>query len=142
MNYLVIGLVPQDWSYQKKKKFVHECRYFIWDDSELFCLGADHILRRCVPQEEQQAILEHCHAKLGGGHYSSKITGHKVFECRFYWPTIFKDAHEFYLRCRAWQASLNMGKKDHMPLTPIIKIEIFYVWGIDFMGPFSQFLWI
>ena len=73
-----------------------------------------------------------------GGHYASKITGHKVFECGFYWPTIFKDAHEFYLRCRACQASLNMGKKDHMPLTPIIEIEIFDVWGIDFMGPFPN----
>jgi len=24
-----------------------------------------------------------------------------------------------------------------MPLNPIIIIEIFYVWGIDFMAPFS-----
>ena len=138
MNYLVTGLMPQDWSYEKKEKFVHEFRYFIWDDPELFHLGPDHILRRCVPQEEHQAILEHCHAKPGGGHYASKITGHKVFECGFFWPTVFKDAHEFYLRCRACQASLNMGKKDHMPLTPIIEIEIFYVWGIDFMGPFPN----
>ena len=82
--------------------------------------------------------MEHCHAKLGGGHYSSKIIGHKVFECGFYWPTIFKDVHEFYLRCRACQASLNMGKKDLMPLTHIIEIEIIYVWGIDFMGPFPN----
>jgi len=25
-----------------------------------------------------------------------------------------------------------------MPLNPIIVVEIFYVWGIDFMGPFSS----
>ena len=31
-----------------------------------------------------------------------------------------------------------MGKKDHMSLTPIIEIEIFYVWSIDFMGPFPN----
>jgi len=26
--------------------------------------------------------------------------------------------------------------KDMMPLTPILKVDIFDVWGIDFMGPF------
>ena len=31
-----------------------------------------------------------------------------------------------------------MGKKDHMPLTSIIEIEIFDVWGINFMGPFPN----
>ena len=25
-----------------------------------------------------------------------------------------------------------------MPLNPILKVEIFYVWGIDFMGPFPN----
>ena len=84
VNYLLKSLTPQDWLYQKKKNFVHEFRYFIWYDRELCRLGADHILRRCIPQEEQQAILEHCHTKLGGGHYSAKIKGHKVFECGFY----------------------------------------------------------
>ena len=26
--------------------------------------------------------------------------------------------------------------KDMMPLTPILEVEIFDLWGIDFMGPF------
>jgi len=25
-----------------------------------------------------------------------------------------------------------------MPLNNILEVEIFYVWGIDFMGPFSS----
>jgi len=31
-----------------------------------------------------------------------------------------------------------IGKKDMMPLTPIIVVVIFDVWGIDFMGSFSN----
>ena len=27
-------------------------------------------------------------------------------------------------------------RKDMMPLTPILEVEIFDLWGIDFMGPF------
>jgi len=29
-------------------------------------------------------------------------------------------------------------KRDMMPLNPILKIELFNVWGIDFMGPFPN----
>ena len=27
-------------------------------------------------------------------------------------------------------------RRDMMPLTPILEVEIFDLWGIDFMGPF------
>ena len=30
----------------------------------------------------------------------------------------------------------NMSARDMMPLTPILIVEIFDVWGIDFMGPY------
>jgi hypothetical protein len=29
-----------------------------------------------------------------------------------------------------------MSQRDMMPLNPILIVEIFYVWGIDLMGPF------
>jgi hypothetical protein len=29
-----------------------------------------------------------------------------------------------------------MSRRDMMPLNPILIVEIFNVWGIDFMGPF------
>ena len=29
-----------------------------------------------------------------------------------------------------------IARKDMMPLSPILEVEIFYVWGINFMGPF------
>ena len=32
----------------------------------------------------------------------------------------------------------NIGRKDMIPLTPIIVVGIFDVWGIDFIGPFSK----
>jgi len=31
-----------------------------------------------------------------------------------------------------------ISRRDMMPLNPILKVKIFYVWGIDFMGPFSS----
>ena len=31
-----------------------------------------------------------------------------------------------------------ISKRNMMPLTPILEIELFDVWDIDFMGPFSS----
>ena len=31
-----------------------------------------------------------------------------------------------------------ISKRDMMPLSPILEIELFDVWGIDFMGPFPN----
>ncbi|GJW78049.1 reverse transcriptase domain-containing protein [Tanacetum coccineum] len=30
-----------------------------------------------------------------GGHHSANLTAKKVFDAGFFWPTIYKDAHEF-----------------------------------------------
>ena len=54
----------------------------------------------------------------------------------FYWPTIVKDAHRFYMECLQCQAALNISKRDKMPMWLILEVEIFYLWGIEFMGPF------
>ena len=65
-------------------------------------------------------------------------TSLKVLECGFYWPTIFKDARTFCITCDRCQRTGNIGPRDQMPQTPIISVEFFYVWGIDFMGPFPS----
>ncbi|GKF75063.1 reverse transcriptase domain-containing protein, partial [Tanacetum coccineum] len=40
-------------------------------------------------------ILEACHSRPTGGHYSANFTAKKVFDAGFFWPTIYKDAYEF-----------------------------------------------
>lgn len=46
-----------------------------------------------------QVSLIFCHALTGGGHMSSKKTTTKILQCGFYWPTMFKDVHAFYVAC-------------------------------------------
>ena len=33
----------------------------------------------------------------------------------------------------------NINRRNEMPLQGILVVQIFYVWGIDFIGPFSPF---
>ena len=70
INYLVAGLIPEDWDYATRKKFYKEVKHYFYDEPELFKLGADDIFRRCVPEVEQVSILNACHSSLCGGHYA------------------------------------------------------------------------
>ena len=77
-----------------------------------------------------------CHSSLRGGYFSSKRTGAKVLQSGFYWPTLFKDAIKYCKERLKCQSTLNISKRDEMPLQTILEVEIFDLWGIDSMGPF------
>lgn len=111
-------------------------KFFIWDDRYLFKYCPDQILRRCIPDHEIKSVLSFCHDQACGGHFSGKKTAAKVLQCVFYWPTLFKDAHEYCRVCPQCQQLGRITRRDMMPLYPIIVVDIFDVWGIDFMGSF------
>ena len=83
-------------------------------------------------------ILTHCHSLECGGHFNGQRTAAKVLQSGFYWPSIFKYAHLFAKSCDRCQRIGNIGRRNEMPLTNILEVELFYVWGIDFMGPFPS----
>lgn len=56
----------------------------------------------------------------------------------FYWPTLFRDAHDWCAMCDKCQRVGNLSKRNEMPLQSILVVELFDVWGIDFMGPFPS----
>jgi len=91
-----------------------------------------------VSHEESIAILEQCHSGPYGGHMSSQKTARQVLQCGFFWPTIFKDSYDYVLSCDQCQMTGNISKRDQMPFTSWQELEIFDVWGIDYMGPFPS----
>ncbi|CAN6465456.1 unnamed protein product [Victoria cruziana] len=135
-NYLVTKEIPSHWSKDQRERFLSQVRYFHWDEPDLFRYCADQVFRRCVPEEEFQSILSFCHAKACGGHYSGKKTAAKVLQSRFFWPTLYKDAYMFCKHCLRCQQMGSISRRDSMPMTPILVVDVFDVWGIDFMGPF------
>ena len=100
----------------------------------MFHVGADQIIQRCVSEEEQEHILSMCHLSLCRGHFASRKAGAKVLQSGFYWPTLFMDAIKYCKECLKFKSALNISKRDEMPLQTILEVEIFYLWGIDFMG--------
>jgi len=109
-----------------------------YDDPYLFKYGADQIIRRCVPNDEIECVLSFYHAQACGGHFFSQNMAFKVLHSGFYWPTLFKDAHTFFKTCPRCQMLGKVTKQNMMPLSPVLVIEVFNYWGIDFMGPFTN----
>ncbi|GKA13810.1 reverse transcriptase domain-containing protein [Tanacetum coccineum] len=83
-------------------------------------------------------ILEACLNGPTGGHHGANLTAKKVFDAGFFWPTIYKDAHELVKNCDLCQRQGKISQREEMPQNSIQVCEIFDVWGIDFMGPFPS----
>ena len=75
------------------------------------------------------------HSSMWGALWRNKTTV-KVLQSGFYWPTLFKDAHQFVSTCDKCQRMGSISKRDEPPLQPILEVELFDIWGMDFMGPF------
>ncbi|CAN6570912.1 unnamed protein product [Malus baccata var. baccata] len=138
VNYLACGVMRNDMSFQERRKFLAMVKHYVWDEPYLFKYCPDQIIRRCVPESEQQSILTFSHTLACGGHFGAKKTSLKVLQSGFFWPTLFKDAFDFCSKCDRCQKMGNISRRNEMPLNNILVVELFDVWGIDFMGPFPS----
>ncbi|GJR48898.1 reverse transcriptase domain-containing protein [Tanacetum coccineum] len=137
-NYHAGNFIVKGMSSQQKNKFFKDVKHYFWDDPYLFKICADQVIRRCVSGQEAVDILTACHSGPTGGHYGANYTAKKVFDSGFYWPTIYRDAHDLVTRCDTCQRQGKILQRDEMPQNSIQVCEIFDVWGIDFMGPFPS----
>ncbi|RVW83171.1 putative mitochondrial protein [Vitis vinifera] len=62
----------------------------------------------------------------------------KVLQSGFTWPSLFKDAHIMCRSCDRCQRLGKLTRRNQMPMNPILIVDLFDVWGIDFMGPFPM----
>nr|GEW97097.1 reverse transcriptase domain-containing protein [Tanacetum cinerariifolium] len=137
-NYHAGNFVVKGMSSQQKKKFFKDVKHYFWDVPFLFKICADQVIWRCVHGQEAVDILKACHNGPTGGHHGPNYTVKKVFDSGFYWPTIYRDAHDLVKSCDACQRQGKISQRDEMPQNSIQVCEIFDVWGIDFMGPFQS----
>ncbi|KAL1299995.1 hypothetical protein AAHE18_18G148100 [Arachis hypogaea] len=113
-NYKVARFIPMEYNRIQKKKLITDAKYYLWDEPYLFKRCTDGIIR----------------------HFGGERTATKVLQCGFYWPTLYKDSREFVRNCDSCQRDGNLPHGYAMPQQGILEIELFDVWGIDFMGPF------
>ena len=62
----------------------------------------------------------------------------KVLQSSFNWPSLFKDAHTMCRSCDRCQRLGKLTRRNQRPMNPILIVDLFDVWAIDFMGPFPM----
>nr|GEW54167.1 reverse transcriptase domain-containing protein [Tanacetum cinerariifolium] len=98
-NFYARNFIKKGLTSQQKKKFFKDVKHYFWDDPYLFRICADQIIQLCVHGQEAFEILKACHEGPSGGHHGANLTAKKVFDAGFFWPSIYRDAHEMIKTC-------------------------------------------
>ena len=83
VNYLATGKLPEHWPKRKKHQFLAQVKQYIWDEPDLFKIGPDQLIRRCILDDKTRDVLAHAHSFACGGHFSGQKTGYKVLVVYF-----------------------------------------------------------
>ena len=78
-----------------------------------------------MPEDEMISILNHCNTLPCGGHFDDQRTTAKVLQSGFYWPSLFKDAHQFISTCDKCQRMGRISRKDEPPMQTILEVKLF-----------------
>jgi hypothetical protein len=96
VQYLSTRVAPSDMTVAQKKKLVVKAVDYQLIIGNLYKLGVDGILRHCVLEHERPMILAEAHDGIAGGHYAGKETTQKILHAGIWWPTLHKDAKEYF----------------------------------------------
>eukprot|EP00253_Pinus_taeda_P034745 PITA_34745 len=86
-----------------------------------------------IPSAEIQ-MYEELHDGPAGGHYAGDTTAHKILCAGYYWPTLFKDSHNYVRKCQVYQTVARRQKKPSLPLQQVKNEQPFDQWGLDIIG--------
>ena len=78
--------------------------------------------------------MEACHDSGCGGHFSGQLTGQKILRAGYFWPTLFKDSHDYVKRCDACQRYARIDLRMKILLHVSLLFVPFEKWGIDYVG--------
>eukprot|EP00253_Pinus_taeda_P009719 PITA_09719 len=115
-EYLFAVTIQTPWFADIARKIIQISARYSWITNELYKIGPDLMIRRCVREDEMPEILKACHGKPCGGHFVDKRTTYKILSLGYFWPFIFKDAKEYVRRCGSCQRVGKPTPSNEMPL--------------------------
>jgi hypothetical protein len=95
VQFLSTGMAPSNYTIPQKKQLVVRAAYFSLIVGQVYKMGPNEILRRCVMEAERPLILTEDHEGIAGGHYVGKATAQKVLRVGLWWPTLHRDAKDY-----------------------------------------------
>lgn len=91
-------------------------KHFAVVSHRLFQRGTNGLLQRCMSEVDVPYTLAVCHDSVCGGHFFGQFIGKKIIIAGYFWPTLFKDAHDYVKRCDVFQRYARNDLRMEMPL--------------------------
>jgi hypothetical protein len=82
-----------------KTKVGHKGKTFHFEKGNMYRVGQDNKLSRCLTTLEAHIVLKELHERVVGGHFATYIIAKKILDVGYWWPTLFKDIHDFCKSC-------------------------------------------
>ncbi|KAL6347369.1 hypothetical protein AAG906_017108 [Vitis piasezkii] len=112
--------------------YAHIANYLVTGE-----IPSESIIRKCVPEEEQQGILNHCHENACGGHFASQKTAMKLFDVwgiDFMGPFPMSFGNSYILvgvdYVSKWVEAIPCKQNDHRVVLKFLKENIFSRFGV------------
>ena len=94
-----MGYAPVRFTTTQKKQLVVSAADFQLIVGQLYKMGPDEILRRCVLEHERPTILNEVHDGVTKGHNAIKSIVHKIIQVGLWWPNLHGNARDYYSSC-------------------------------------------
>ncbi len=101
----------------------------------MYRMGQDNKMHRCLTNLEAQIILKELHERVVRGHFVAYIIAKKFLDVGYWWPTLFKDTHDFCKSCDSCQKIGGFKTKSLAKLVTTLLEEPYMKWGLGFIGP-------
>ena len=118
IHFLTTGWAPVEFTKQQKKQLVVKAADFTLITGQLYKLGSDEVLSRCMMPHKKKAIIREAHSGAAGGHFVGNPTTQKILTAGLWWPTLHKDTKEFCRCCDICQRVGKTSRRDEMLLRP------------------------
>ena len=63
--------------------------------------------------------MQELHDGPARGNFGGNTTTHKILHAGYYWPTVFKDSHEYERKCKNFQTTAVRERRLAFPLQPV-----------------------
>lgn len=116
IHYFCFLSYPQSLDRKKYSALKIKAQPYVIVEVRLYWKDLAIILLLCLTKDEFIETIKDYHEGLCGGHYSWKVTAHKILQARFYWPTLFGDTYKFVRSCQKCQTFVEKNGLAPLPL--------------------------
>jgi len=125
--------MPKNFNLTQKYKLARKAKPFIMKKGIMYRVGQDNRMHRCLTTSKAHIVLKELHEGVAKGHFVIDITTKKILDVGYWWPTIFKDIHEFCRSCDSCQKIRRLKTKSLAKLITTFLEKPFMKWVLDFI---------